>query len=283
MKRTIPSFLLLFVFSMSGFAQVPNGDFESWSGNSPDGWSDTNIPAPGSHSPVSGVSGLACQGVVSEAEGVPFAFPPSLSTLLDGGATSFPVDQAYPTATFDYTFSSNGGDTFLFTISALDDNMEAVGVGAIQLEDAVSFTNVQIPIEYFGGTPTSMSIVLTVTGPEGSPTPTLGSTYVIDNIQLSNDPVGVEEEAIAAKLEITGIYPNPASEQITLDYFASQASPLFVRMLDLSGRVVLDKQLRSVVGEQQVQLSVSDFPEGLYLMQARLLGEMITKKVKVVH
>ena len=62
------------------------------------------------------------------------------------------------------------------------------------------------------------------------------------------------------------VYPNPANDQLTV-VFSSNAEELYsIRMIDITGRVVMNKSLVSVGGDNQYELNLAAIPRGLYLV-----------------
>lgn len=98
-----------------------------------------------------------------------------------------------------------------------------------------------------------------------------------------NDIVTVHELAAAARLE-TNLYPNPASDQLNLQYTLQQASDIEILLLDELGRPVRTLvRGRKAMGEYTEQLSVSDLAAGLYYVRLRAGEAMETKAVVVAH
>lgn len=87
----------------------------------------------------------------------------------------------------------------------------------------------------------------------------------------------VEEETMIPKF---GLYPNPATNQITLDLSAFMQEPLTLRILDSSGRIVLE--------QKSVQLSKLTIPldrlsDGVYFASVQLKDELLTERFIVAR
>jgi len=63
------------------------------------------------------------------------------------------------------------------------------------------------------------------------------------------------------------IYPNPATDQITLTISSDMLVPAMVKLYDLKGRLIQKQNLRLFDGEQQVNMDVSNLSSGVYPVQ----------------
>ncbi len=68
------------------------------------------------------------------------------------------------------------------------------------------------------------------------------------------------------------IYPNPASDQVSLNFKAMDTDGMVFFMYDLSGKIVLQMELEDVIqGENTISLNLSEIQSGMYT--CRLEGE----------
>lgn len=87
-----------------------------------------------------------------------------------------------------------------------------------------------------------------------------------------------EIEAGASLLEIS---PNPTQGQLTVSFLLPQSMPVQLQLYDMMGHEVSTlKQARYAAGEQTIQLDLSMFPAGMYLV--RLKGEGLNLSRRVV-
>ena len=77
------------------------------------------------------------------------------------------------------------------------------------------------------------------------------------------------------------MYPNPATNQLTLllDYFES--ATMNIEILDLSGRTVMNKMIRLNNGVNQKTINISQLTSGIYLMNLRNDNFSTTQKLIV--
>lgn len=67
---------------------------------------------------------------------------------------------------------------------------------------------------------------------------------------------------------LAGIFPNPATDQLTLRYFLSESSRVNLQIIDLSGKAV--KQIVNgtmAAGEHLQHISIGQLPKGVYLVR----------------
>jgi PKD repeat protein len=63
------------------------------------------------------------------------------------------------------------------------------------------------------------------------------------------------------------VYPNPATELITITYGATQTETVQLQLKDVSGRVVMTASLNAQEGENQSQMDVSTLAKGMYMLE----------------
>lgn len=96
-----------------------------------------------------------------------------------------------------------------------------------------------------------------------------------------NDIVTVHDYAATVKLE-TNLYPNPASDQLNLNYSLGKTAEVEIMLLDELGRPSrIISSGRKAPGEYTEQLSVADLAAGMYYVRMRA-GEMVETKAVVV-
>ncbi|MEM6800012.1 MAG: T9SS type A sorting domain-containing protein [Bacteroidota bacterium] len=76
-------------------------------------------------------------------------------------------------------------------------------------------------------------------------------------------------------------YPNPNRDQLTVSYSFPQMVEGSLRMIDLMGRTVAEKELRGIEGE--LQLNTSRLIDGTYIMLAETQGYIISRKRIIVQ
>ena len=80
----------------------------------------------------------------------------------------------------------------------------------------------------------------------------------------------------------TQVYPNPANDLINASLFIKQAGPVTIQMMDISGKVVLEKLVNLYEGNQLIQLELEGYSEGLYLIQVKTNdGILLADKINI--
>jgi len=94
----------------------------------------------------------------------------------------------------------------------------------------------------------------------------------------SSDKTLTLTDASAAAKDDIAVFPNPASDFITVSY---RSTPVQLRILDVTGRTVRELQ-NSAVGLDQTTIQVSELKSGIYLLEAITAeGDREVKKVQI--
>ena len=101
----------------------------------------------------------------------------------------------------------------------------------------------------------------------------LGVTPPLDSIPENMRPVGI---TVVDNPFVTSIYPNPASEQISVCYSLTPGMSADMQIFDIAGRCV--KQVTLGSNSNQVTISVADMRPGVYI--CRLQGHSLKFIVK---
>lgn len=102
----------------------------------------------------------------------------------------------------------------------------------------------------------------------------------IPSVTLACVPVNVEENK--ARNEIL-IFPNPATDYITIQYNLTSAKETTVEVFNIYGQMVDTQNIASLpAGKQEIQLSLKGFPAGIYFVKINVNGkEEVKKAVKL--
>lgn len=82
------------------------------------------------------------------------------------------------------------------------------------------------------------------------------------------------------------VFPNPASENITIQFTANETNSYSIEIYDMIGKKITDKNFaQQISGTQQVQLSTKEYhlTKGAYLISLNINGERKSSKVVVVN
>lgn len=110
-----------------------------------------------------------------------------------------------------------------------------------------------------------------------------GNNLYIDDINIykgapSDDIIAnvLEEELISG----VSVYPNPANDEVNIQFVASGSEIVTVQLADLQGKVVKEVSLQLNSGLNIVPLSTVDIADGLYLIN---IGNRQTERVVITH
>jgi hypothetical protein len=110
-----------------------------------------------------------------------------------------------------------------------------------------------------------------------------GTPYVSDAI-YHIAPSGVGVNGQTASKSLLAIYPNPATENISLAFDGEASTTATITVLDMAGQVkytVTADQLRA--GKNEVNISLAEFANGLYLVRVQRDGNVATGRFTVVR
>jgi len=74
-------------------------------------------------------------------------------------------------------------------------------------------------------------------------------------------------------------YPNPTSGKITLEFNSALRSIYSVKLFDITGRIIMSRELTSIEGLNQIDFDFSELPKQIYLL--RVEGENLNQTIKV--
>lgn len=100
------------------------------------------------------------------------------------------------------------------------------------------------------------------------------------------DASGISRDKYAdiSALNESNIYPNPAREQITLEYERQNAGPFLLEIFDLTGRKFLSNgEEWQSAGNYRKKFDISDLPEGDYIIRFTTGEEVTTKKLSKIN
>ena len=105
-----------------------------------------------------------------------------------------------------------------------------------------------------------------------------GNNLYVDNIQVQNNTyVGLEEEALSQAFDF---YPNPASDNFTLNFDLAASATVSATIIDVTGREVLVIAQDEVLeGAKSLTTSVANLEAGAYIVQVEINGEVSQEKL----
>lgn len=99
-----------------------------------------------------------------------------------------------------------------------------------------------------------------------------GKTYFTKE-QINS--IGIDETTNESKI---ALYPNPAKNNLTLLINHNKSELLNVKIYNISGKLILEQQVKSEQGTQQYNLNIADFDAGFYVVSIKAEGFYVTQK-----
>ncbi|MBC8321064.1 MAG: T9SS type A sorting domain-containing protein [Bacteroidetes bacterium] len=91
--------------------------------------------------------------------------------------------------------------------------------------------------------------------------PTLFATAKVYITVIDNS--GIEELFVNGKVDI---YPNPADDQLKIEFIANHNTNLEIGILDISGRVIMQHDYSASQGANKINLNLNSISHGVYLL-----------------
>ena len=97
---------------------------------------------------------------------------------------------------------------------------------------------------------------------------------------IDPDLVEAEEvpEEVKAALSTVSIYPNPTSHELNVNFEMTRTSDVEIRVMDMTGKLVLANNLNSQEGQNKVQINTSDLTLGMYFLTMIAEDKIVTKR-----
>jgi len=261
------SWLELDGLAFTGVAQIiPNGDFENWSSLSyqtPVGWQVQGDSVSRTTDKYAGTYAIRIKTALSKdghvnPSGITTGHNMNNSQIVGGQ----PYTRMADTLMGYYKYFPSGNDTAVVNVN-LSKNAAPVGGIAGQLLATASYIYFQMPFSA-GTTPDTIRIDAYSSISYGVIS-NLGSTFYLDNLALKSQTLGITEVA-NNNLQVI-VYPNPANSVLNVSFRKSLEGTVAFRIYDVSGRLVKEELLKSVVALERIQLSVADLSAGIYHYQ----------------
>lgn len=90
--------------------------------------------------------------------------------------------------------------------------------------------------------------------------------------------LGIEESN--PQFEVEGIYPNPATENVTISIYSADHQTSTIRVFDSNGKVIQEQPTTLQVGDNTIDMSVQQWADGIYFIQILTeKGQQSTRKL----
>lgn len=88
---------------------------------------------------------------------------------------------------------------------------------------------------------------------------------------------------IAAVVNAFNVFPNPATNQFSVNVDLQQPSDVFIDITDITGKQVNILMNQKQAGSVTKQFSTEGLPNGIYFVRLKVNGVSTTKKINVIH
>lgn len=104
-------------------------------------------------------------------------------------------------------------------------------------------------------------------------------TVDLDGSFQYSDIILLEREGVA--FQLTRVFPNPAKEQVTTEYYTDQPAALQWQLINTRGQVVAQNSTALAPGRNFVEIDLRNYPSGVYFLRSKNGAEQrVTKIVK---
>lgn len=281
MKKTLVSFLLMSMTSISMFGQILNNGFENWTSmgiySNPDNWQTLNnyTALAGVFTATKGTPGnpgasylMLTSKTVSTTVVNGIAVYGTLDPLTMQGTAGKPFTQQPSRLTGNWQhmiFGSSQGSILvkLTKWNAATSARDVVATGSVTLSGmAMSWATFTVNLSYSSAVaPDSCMIVLKASGAA----PTNNDYLWVDNLTFSGSVTGMSD--LENNLSISSVFPNPSTEQIIVNLTIKKASEVSFKLIDLTGKVVKEIFVGEVFGQYKSSISVVDIAKGSYFLK----------------
>jgi hypothetical protein len=107
-----------------------------------------------------------------------------------------------------------------------------------------------------------------------------GNNMFIDDLNIFGISTGVDNPFVND--EAVAVYPNPADDQVSVVLNLSKNSDVEIAIKDVTGKTVLNRRNKLNHGENKLQLETTHLHSGLYFVQIRSNGVLISTKKIVI-
>ena len=119
--------------------------------------------------------------------------------------------------------------------------------------------------------------------PDGTGVPTWFLSTLTPAVNLNFDPtIGVTGLSTNPGVEF-GVFPNPASDQLSWKVKSNEASSMNVSLIDVNGKVVFNKTISGKIASYQDTLSLASFANGVYTLELKTISGVQTQKLVIAH
>ena len=295
MKKFLLSFLFVSIISITTFAQILNNGFENWTSmgsySNPDNWQTLNnyTALAGVFTATKGTPGnpgtsylMLTSKTVSTSVVNGVAVYGKLDPLTMQGTAGLPFTQqpVRLTGSWQHMIYGSSQGSILVKLTkwnTITSSRDLVATGSVTLSGmAMSWATFTVNLAYSSAvTPDSCMIVLKASGA----TPTNNDYLWVDNLAFTGSVTGIN--ALENHSFVSSVFPNPATENITVNLNVKKAAQLSFKLIDLTGKVVKEIELGEVFGNYKSTINITDLVKGFYFLKINSGNDTEIKKIMI--
>jgi hypothetical protein len=274
-KILLTSLILLSVMSRSHAQNVLNPGFESWTAGNPDSWNTNSF------------SGLIC---VTQSADAHSGSSSARAEVIDAGGPyppyvaefSFPITQNFLTMEFWYKFNGLVNDGIFATVAIYDASSTVIGAGVAYISASTSsYVHAFVPVLYSGTGAASCQVYFTISDTTGGGNPQIGSYFLLDDVQLTNNSSGVQENQLS--VHNLKAFPNPSVNKTMLSYSLKTSSAVNISLFDVAGRkMYVRTHERMEAGNHEETIDVSELAAGKYICLLQTDSGTASRMIEVI-
>jgi hypothetical protein len=265
--------------------QVPNNDFENWSGGKPVSWDASNETVGFSQiitvnqvtgNVPSGQSAVVMETVTNSVPFIGQVTLPGIITLGDFildifsqtadivGGIPFPHKPLNLKGQFKSDPKNNDKGLIGLGFSKWNDTenrRDTIGLGLLYFEQTVSvWTEFEVSIEWFNDeTPDSLNIIVS-SSDILSGTFQTGSKLWLDNLVFEYDVTSVHE----IRKSIAQNYPNPFNKRTTISIYSLHNDNVVFSVFNSSGMLIHSENIQCIAGQNTINFDATLLSNGIY-------------------
>jgi hypothetical protein len=293
--------ILAIIFSTGLFAQIPNGDFESWTNtsgyNTPDNWDNMNAMTSSMSSytcmkGTPGSSGTAYLKLVTTSMSgmgvVPGIATCGVLNMTNMSAPSpmsgFACSTRPQSLAGNWQYMANGSDQGYVNVLLTKWNP------TMMMRDTIAYSNhlLQGMVMSWGSfnhtlTYTSLNFPDTafITLSASGSAPEVYSYLYVDTLRFEGSVAGtngINDNNIDAKISVS---PNPANDMITVRFDDMQTNGCAMQIINAEGQLVRSIETSHMTSGKTISVNVSDLAMGLYLIKISSINGVSTKRILI--
>jgi len=190
---------------------------------------------------------------------------PWATQFVSGGYTFYRKGNTTVTAdSYGTLITPNGTYTNVMRVHVVQSYQDSAYMGTPYL---ISYTNNEY-MWYKEGINIQIATVYTVNTSTGSTY--TGGSYLTGSVGVNDSP----EQQLTANL-----YPNPANDQVSIEYSLTSNQNVDLRLINSMGQQVkTDYNTEGIQGNNTIKLDVADLPDGIYFTQLLIDGKIAATK-----